>query len=113
MKTGKQMPRLAIIGVGYLVSLAATFAMVPPAAWRYDVVAPTMSAASLMLLFGPYLLAVGCTTGFLPGFGSLWGLAAILPFYVAHVVFIVVISKRTALWRLFGRFGERARKKIA
>ena len=110
MKTGKQMPRLAIIGVGYLVSLAATFAMVPPAAWRYDVVAPTMSAASLMLLFGPYLLAVGCTTGFLPGFGSLWGLAAILPFYVAHAVFIVVISKRTALWRLFGRFGERARK---
>ena len=110
MKTGKQMPRLAIIGVGYLVSLAATFAMVPPAAWRYDVVAPTMSAAALMLLFGPYLLAVSCTTGFLPGFGSLWGLAAILPFYVAHVVFIVVISKRTALWRLFGRFGERARK---
>ena len=110
MKTGRQMPRLAIIGIGYLVSLAATFAMVPPAAWRYDVVAPTMSAAALMLLFGPYLIAGGCTTGFLPGFGSLLGLAAILPFYAAHVAFIVVISKRTALWRLFGRFGERARK---
>lgn len=52
------MLRLAVIGVGYLVSLAATFAMVPPAAWRYDVVAPTMSAAALMLLSGPFLLAV-------------------------------------------------------
>ena len=110
MKADKHLPRLAIIGIGYLVSLAATFAMVPPAAWRYDVVAPTMSAAALMLLFGPYLIAGGCTTGFLPGFGSLWGLVAILPFYAAHVAFIVVISKRTALWRLFGRFGERARK---
>lgn len=58
MKTEKQMLRLAVIGVGYLVSLAATFAMVPPAAWRYDVVAPTMSAAALMLLSGPFLLAV-------------------------------------------------------
>ena len=58
MKTGKQMPRLARIGAGYLVSLAATFAMVPLAAWRYDVVAPTMSAAALMFLFGPFLLAV-------------------------------------------------------
>ena len=110
MKPAKQLPRLAIIGIGYLVSLAATFVMVPPAVWQYDVVAPTMSAAALMLLFGPYLLVVGCTTGFLPGFGSLLGLAAILPFYAAHVAFIVVISKRTALWRLFGRFGERARK---
>lgn len=110
MKPAKQLPWLAIIGIGYLVSLAATFAMVPPAVWQYDVVAPTMSAAALMLLFGPFLLAGGCTTGFLPGFGSLLGLAAILPFYAAHVAFIVVISKRTALWRLFGRFGERARK---
>ena len=110
MKTTKHLPRLAIIGVGYLVSLAATFAMVPPAVWQYDVVAPTMSAAALMLLFGPFLLAGGCTTGFLPSFGSLFGLGAILPFYAAHVVFIVVISKRTSLWRLFGRFGERARK---
>ena len=80
MNAEKQLPRLAIIGVGYLVSLAATFVMVPPAVWHYDVVAPTMSAAALMLLFGPYLLAVGCTTDFLPFFWSLWGLAAILPF---------------------------------
>lgn len=109
MNAEKQLPRLAIIGVGYLVSLAATFVMVPPAVSHYDVVAPTMSAAALMLLFGPYLLAVGCTTGFLPSLGSFWGLAAIVPFYVAHVVFIVVISKRTSLWRRFGRFGERAR----
>ncbi len=110
MNAEKQLPRLAIIGVGYLVSLAATFVMVPPAVWHYDVVAPTMSAAALMLLFGPYLLAVGCTTDFLPFFGSLWGLAAILPFYVAHVVFIVVISRSTSLWLRFGRFSEQVRK---
>ena len=59
MKTTKHLPRLAIVGIGYLVSLAATFAMVPPAVWRYDVVAPAMSAAALMLLFGPFLLADG------------------------------------------------------
>lgn len=110
MKESRHLPLLAIVGIGYLVSLAATFVLAPPPVWRYDVVAPAMSASALMLLFGPYLLAVGCTTGFLPGFGSLWGLAAILPFYVAHVVFIVAISRRTSLWRLFGRFGERARK---
>lgn len=110
VKTAKSLPRLAVVGICYLVSLAATFLMAPPAAWQYDVVAPVMAAAALMLLFGPYLLVVGCTTGFLPGLGSLWGLAAVLPFYVAHVVFMVAISKRTAIWRLFGRFSERARK---
>ena len=81
-----------------------------PFSLQDDVVAPTKFAAALMILFGPYLLAVGCTTGFLPDFCSLWGLAAILPFYVAHVVFIVIISKRISLWRLSGRLGERARK---
>jgi len=62
VKTTKHLPRLAIVGIGYLVSLAATFAMVPPAVWRYDVVAPAMSAAALMLLFGPFLLADGQLT---------------------------------------------------
>ena len=62
MKTTKHLPRLAIVGIGYLVSQAATFAMVPPAVWRYDVVAPAMSAAALMLLFGPFLLADGQLT---------------------------------------------------
>ena len=62
MKTTKHLPRLAIVGIGYLVSLAATFAMVPPAVWQYDVVSPTMSAAALMLLFGPFLLADGQLT---------------------------------------------------
>lgn len=102
--------RLAIVGVAYLVSLAATFALVPPAAMQYDVVLPAMSAASIMLFFGPYLLAVGCTTGFLPDSLALCGLVPVLPFYIAHVVFLSVISKRTSLWQRMGRFGEGARK---
>ena len=84
--------------------------MVPPEVAQYDVVAPLASAASLMLFFGPYLLAAGCTTGFLPEPSSLYGLAAVIPFYIAHVIFLSVLSKRTSLWRRFGRFGERIRK---
>ena len=106
----KRLPRLAVIGIAYLVSLAAAFALVPPEVAQYDVVAPLASAASLMLFFGPYLLAAGCTTGFLPEPSSLYGLAAVIPFYIAHVVFLSVISKRTSLWRRFGRIGERMRK---
>ena len=112
MKASIRNSRLAVVGIAYLVSLAAAFALVPPAAAEYDVVMPLMSAASLMLLFGPYLLAVGCTTGFLPEPGALWGLAVILPFYVLHVAFLWVISGRTSLWRRIGRFGERARKVV-
>ena len=58
----KPSARLAIVGIGYLVSLAATFMVVSPAVWQYDVVAPAMSAAALMLLFGPFLLADGQLT---------------------------------------------------
>lgn len=69
-----------------------------------------MAAAALMLLFGPYLLAVGCTTGFVPELGSFLGFAALLPFCALHSAFLLVLSKRTSLWRRMGRFGERARK---
>ena len=106
----KRVPRLVLVGIGYLVSLAVTFAMVPPQAAQSDVVAPTMAAAALMLLFGPYLLAVGCTTGFVPELGSFLGFAALLPFCALHIAFLLVLSKRTSLWRRMGRFGERARK---
>lgn len=104
--------RLAIIGIAYLVSLSATFALVSPEVVQYGVVAPLAAAAMLMLFFGPYLLAAGCTTGFLPEPSSLYGLAAVFPFFVAHVVFLSVLSKRTSLWCRFGRFGERIRKGI-
>ena len=106
----KKLSRLAVIGIAYLVSLAAAFALVPPEVAQYDVVAPLASAASLMLFFGPYLLAAGCTTGFLPEPSSLYGLATVIPFYIAHVIFLSVLSKRTSLWRRFGRIGERMRK---
>lgn len=112
MKANIHVPDLAVVGLGYLVSLAAAFALVPPAAAQYDVVAPVMSAAALMLLFGPYLLVVGCTTGFLPDPSALCGLAVIIPFYVLHVVFLWIISGRMSLCRRLGRFGERARKVV-
>ena len=40
----------------------ARFMVVSPAVWQYDVVSPTMSAAALMLFFGPFLLADGQLT---------------------------------------------------
>lgn len=98
--------------MGYIVSLAAVFWLVPPAEASYGVVAPMMAAAALMLFFGPYLLVAGCTTGFLPSVYALWGLAAIVPFYIAHVAFIAVMSRKTSLWRRIGRRGESVRKAV-
>ena len=97
--------RLAVIGAGYLVSLVAIFALVPLESTRYD-----LAAAMLMLVFGPYLLVVGCPTGFGLEPGTFLGLLAVLPFYVAHVAFISSLSKRFSLWRRLGCHGERARK---
>ena len=110
MRTQRQMPRIVVFGVGCLVALVALFVLAPQAVQQYGVGTGAIACAVLATVFGPYLLAVGCTTGFLPDFGSFWGFAAILPFYVAHIVFIVVISTRTSLWRRLGRFGERTRK---
>ena len=104
--------RLAVIGVGYLFSLAATFALVPVESAQYEVLAPAMAAAMLMLFFGPYLLVVGCPAGFGFAPGTFLGLAAILPFYAAHVVFLSILSRRTSLWGRLGNRGERARKTV-
>ncbi len=60
--TIKRIPRLAFVGIGFIVSLAVTFAMVPPESIRPVVVAPAMAAAALMLLFGPYFLG-SCLIG--------------------------------------------------
>ena len=106
----KRIPRLALLGLGFVVMLAVTFAMVPPESAQSDVVAPAIAAAVLMLFCGPYLLAVGCTTGFLPDFGSFLGVAAMVPFCALHIAFLSVLSNRTSLWRRMGHFGERARK---
>ena len=108
--TARRMPRLVFVAAAYAVSLAVTFALVPPESWQWDVVTPTMAAAAMMLFFGPYLLVVGCPAGFGLGRGSLLGLLCVLPFYVAHVFFISSLSKRTSLWRRMGRFGERVRR---
>lgn len=110
MKAKLHNSRFAIVGIAYLVSLAAAFALTRPEASHANIMAPWAAGAFLVLFFGPYLLPVGCTTGFLPGLGALGGLAAILPFYVAHVVFLSILSRHTSLWRRLGRFGERARK---
>jgi hypothetical protein len=72
----------------YLVSLAATLAVVPPEGAWYEVVLPVLAEAALMLLFGPYLLVTGFATGFLGEAAAWWGLVAVLPFYLAHVVFL-------------------------
>ena len=97
--------RLAVIGIGYLVSLVAILALVPLESARYD-----LAAAMLMLVFGPYLLVVGCPTGFGLESGTFFCLLAVLPFYVAHVAFISSLSKSFSLWRRLGCHGKRARK---
>ena len=112
MKTGRQLPRLVVFGIACLVSMTALFALAPQAVLQYGVGIQAVACAVLTTVFGPYLLAIGCTTGFLPGLGSFLGLVVILPFYAAHVVFVAIISKRTSLWHRFGRFGECARKAV-
>lgn len=104
--------RLVVVGTGYLVSLCVMFLFAPPAAAECDLVVPALSAAALMLFFGPYLLAVGCTTGFLPDAGALLGIAAMIPLYVAHLYFLSVLSRQTSLWGRMHRFGEYARKSV-
>ena len=106
----KRIPRLVLLGLGFVVMLAVTFAMVPPESAQSDVVAPAIAAAVLMLFCGPYLLAVGCTTGFLPDFSFFLGVAAMVPLCALHIAFLSVFSTRTSLWRRMGRFGERARR---
>ena len=95
--TIKRIPRLAFVGIGFIVSLAVTFAMVPPESAQSDVVAPAIAAAVLMLFCGPYLLAVGYTTGFLPDFGSFWGVAAMLPFCVLPTISDLIVQLPLAL----------------
>ena len=110
MKADVKIPRLAVALIAYLVSLAATLAVVPPEGAWYEVVLPVLAEAALMLLFGPYLLVTGFATGFLGEVAAWWGLLAAAPFYLAHVVFLAVLSHRTSLWRRLGRRGECARK---
>ena len=112
MKSVRQLPRLVVFGIACLVSMAALLALAPQSVLQYGVGIRAVAGAVLTTVFGPYLLAVGCTTGFLPGLGSFLGLAVILPFYAAHVAFVAIISKRTSLWHRFGRFGECARKAV-
>lgn len=103
---------LFITGIGYLVSLIATFALVPSEGTLVADAIRKMAEAALMLFFGPYLLTVGFHTGFVPGPGLFCGLAAILPFYIAHIAFLSILSRRISLWRRFGRHGERIRKAV-
>ena len=43
--TIKRIPQLAFVGIGFIVSLAVTFAMVPPESAQSDVAAPAIAAA--------------------------------------------------------------------
>ena len=87
----------AALGVGYIVSLAATFTLATPSAMQLDLIAPAFSAASIMLFCGPYLLVTGCTKGFLPSPSALLSLAVVLPFYIAHLCMVLYIVRRTQL----------------
>ena len=105
-----QLENLVIVGIAYLVALVSTFALMSPEGALFAGVGTKMAAAALMLFFGPYLLPIGFTTGFFPGLGPLCGVVAVLPFLAAHIVFLVILSKRIPLWRRLGRFGKSAQK---
>ena len=105
-----QLENLVIVGIAYLVALVSTFTLMSPEGTMFAGVGTKMTAAALMLFFGPYLLPIGFTTGFFPGLGPLCGVVAVLPFLAAHIVFLVILSKRIPLWRRLGRFGKSAQK---
>ena len=102
----------AIVGIAYFVSLISTFALMSPEGTLFTGMSEKMEAAALMLFFGPYLLPVGFTTGFFPSPESLFGIAAVMPFLAAHIVFLSILSKRIPLWRRLGRHGKCARKTV-
>ena len=102
--------RVASVIVAYLVALVSTFTLMSPEGTMFAGVGTKMTAAALMLFFGPYLLPICFTTGFFPGLGPLCGVVAVLPFLAAHIVFLVILSKRIPLWRRLGRFGKSAQK---
>ena len=55
----KRIPRLALLGLGFVVMLAVTFAMVPPESAQSDVVTPRESTP-LPRFFNHPELVVGC-----------------------------------------------------
>lgn len=101
------MPRLALFGIAYIVSLLLVFLIVPLDFSRWDVLGPMLSASSLMVFFGPFLLVTALPCGFLNSGFDWHPLLWILPVYILHVIFIVAISKKTSLW---GRFEEHGGK---
>ena len=56
--TIKRIPRLAFVGIGFIVSLAVTFALVPPESMRPDVVTPRESTPLPRFFNHPELVVI-------------------------------------------------------
>lgn len=102
--------RLALFGVAYIVSLLLVFAIVPYDFGNLERLALALFAVLFAVVFGPFLLVTGLPCGFLNGEFHWQWLLVLVPAYLAHVVFIVVISRKTSLWRRIGRCGETLRR---
>ena len=56
--TIKRIPRLALLGLGFIVSLAVTFSMVPPESAQSDVVTPRESTPLPRFFNHPELVVI-------------------------------------------------------
>lgn len=99
--------RLVFVVIAWVVSLLVTACVLPQAFGSWSEAATMAAAAFLMLVFGPYLLVVGLCGGMVGDVG--WGLVAMVPFVVAQVAFLWLLSGKTSLWRRLGRLGRPAR----
>ena len=96
--------RLVFVVIAWVVSLLVTACVLPQAFGSWSEAATMAAAAFLMLVFGPYLLVVGLCGGMVGDVG--WGLVAMVPFVVAQVAFLWLLSGKTSLWRRLGRLGR-------
>ena len=86
-----------IIGADFAMMLAALMLVLPPTSYAWPVLAPHVAAALVMVVFGPYLLAVS-SCGILGAFLS-----------IAHLVLLCMLVRRVRAFNALGRWSWAAR----
>ena len=86
-----------IIGADFAMMLAALTLVLPPMSYAWPVLAPHVAAALVMVVFGPYLLAVS-SCGILGAFLS-----------IAHLVLLCMLIRRVRAFNALGRWSRAAR----
>ena len=100
MKVPRQQVNVAaalIIGADFAMMLTALTLALPPSSYAWPVLAPHVAAALVMVVFGPYLLAVS-SCGILGAFLS-----------IAHLGLLCMLVRRVRAFNALGRWSRAAR----